>query len=128
MRLLILLLIFITNGALAWECDEKKGIIEIQDVITLSEKCAESEPTFCVIFVSAPHNIDDRAFDKFTIRNMRNNKPVGSFEIAHTRFGSNFKAEFSLDHSEREHFEISAFYVSFSHGCSIVSTKSISEI
>lgn len=128
MRLLISALILFSNPAFAWECSEKKGVIEKQDVIKLSEKCTESEPDFCVIFVSAPHNLDDRAFDHFTIRHIKDNEPVGAFEIAHTRLGSDFRAELSIDDKVRGNYEISAYYVSFSYGCTIVSTKSLTEI
>lgn len=119
MRYLPILIAIFSSQAFGWECGEPNGYLKKEGVLAVKKQCDE---TLCEFTIEAPHTIEDRAFQDFSLSQEHSGKPVFVAPLRHTQMGAVFSTKVTIQKSSLAGFSVMANYLNFKYGCTVGST------
>jgi len=79
------------------------------------------------MLVKPPHDLEDRAFQEFSLSQEREGKSAFIASLSHKQMGAKFSPDVSIRKSELTGFSVMASFLNYKYGCTVGSTVLLEE-
>jgi hypothetical protein len=119
MKYLSIFVALLSSQSFGWECNDPNGYIKKEGVLVVKKVC---DTELCQFTIEAPHSLEDRAFQDFTLSQEHEGKPIFVAPLQHKQMGAVFSTEITIKKSKLSGFSVMANYLNFGYGCTAGST------